>query len=79
MQAVFSSVPAGIDHTLKVLENARQIIRAEKLNWQSAVIVELAAVLHDIGALEAQRKHGRPLSGAGKSCHRPGYYEKTRL
>jgi HD superfamily phosphodiesterase len=58
MKTVFSSVPYGIDHTLNVLENARQIIRAEKLNWQSAVIVELAAVLHDIGAVEAQRKHG---------------------
>jgi hypothetical protein len=58
MQVIFSSVPYGIDHTLKVLENARQIIRAEKTNWQSAVIVELASVLHDIGAVEAQRKHG---------------------
>jgi HD superfamily phosphohydrolase YqeK len=58
MQTVFSSVPYGIDHTLKVMENARQIIRVEKTNWQSAVIVELAAVLHDIGAVEVQRKHG---------------------
>ncbi|MDR2409775.1 MAG: HD domain-containing protein [Bacteroidales bacterium] len=58
MQTVFSSVPAGIEHTLNVLKNARHIIKAEKLNWQSAVIVELAAVLHDIGAVEAQRKHG---------------------
>jgi response regulator RpfG family c-di-GMP phosphodiesterase len=58
MQAVFSSIPTGIEHTLTVLENARIIIRAEKLNWQSAVIVELSAVLHDIGAVEAQRKHG---------------------
>jgi predicted metal-dependent HD superfamily phosphohydrolase len=58
MRAVFSSVPYGIYHTLKVLENARQIIKAEKTNWQSAVIVELSAVLHDIGAIEAQRKHG---------------------
>jgi urease accessory protein UreE len=58
MRAVFSSVPYGINHTLNVLDNARQIIKAEKLNWQSAVIVELSAVLHDIGAVEAQRKHG---------------------
>jgi HD superfamily phosphohydrolase YqeK len=58
MRAVFSSVPYGINHTLNVLDNARQIIKAEKLNWQSAVIVELSAILHDIGAVEAQRKHG---------------------
>jgi hypothetical protein len=58
MQTVFSSVPHGIDHTLNVLENARQIIKAEKTPWQAAVIVELSAVLHDIGAIEAQRKHG---------------------
>jgi HD superfamily phosphodiesterase len=58
MRAVFSSVPYGIDHTLNVLDNARQIIKAEKTNWQSAVIIELSAVLHDIGAVEAQKKHG---------------------
>ncbi|MDR1169741.1 MAG: HD domain-containing protein [Prevotellaceae bacterium] len=58
MKAVFSSVPYGIDHTLNVLENARQIIKAEKTDWESSVIVELSSVLHDIGALEAQRKHG---------------------
>ncbi|MDR1221814.1 MAG: HD domain-containing protein [Tannerella sp.] len=52
------TVMSIIDHTLNVLENARTIIREEKLNWQSAVIVELSAVLHDIGAVEAQKKHG---------------------
>ncbi|KAA6315252.1 hypothetical protein EZS27_034258, partial [termite gut metagenome] len=58
MQTVFVSVPYGIDHTLNVLENTRQIIKAEKLNWQSAIIAELTAILHDIGAIGAQKKHG---------------------
>jgi HD superfamily phosphohydrolase YqeK len=58
MQNVFSSVPHGIDHTLNVLENAQQIIKAENPNWQTAVIIKLAAVLHDINAIEAQKKHG---------------------
>jgi response regulator RpfG family c-di-GMP phosphodiesterase len=58
METVFESAPYGIDHTMNVLNNARQIIREEKINSQSAHIVELSAVLHDIGALEAMRKHG---------------------
>jgi response regulator RpfG family c-di-GMP phosphodiesterase len=58
MEAVFESAPYGIDHTMKVLDNARRIIKEENVNSQSAHIVELAAILHDIGALEALRKHG---------------------
>lgn len=59
MEAVFESVPYGIDHTMKVLDNARQIIKEEKADrLKYGVIIELSAVLHDIGAIEAQKKHG---------------------
>lgn len=59
MEIVFESVPYGIDHTMKVLDNARQIITEEKTDrLKYGVIIELAAVLHDIGAIEAQKKHG---------------------
>jgi HD superfamily phosphodiesterase len=59
MKTVFESVPYGITHTLKVLENARNIIQNEKTGKQKCeTIIELSAVLHDIGAVEAQRKHG---------------------
>jgi len=57
MKAIFESVPYGIDHTMKVLENARNIIQNEKNDkLKYGIIIELAAVLHDIEAIEAQRK-----------------------
>ncbi len=58
MEAVFAAVPYGIEHTRRVLENAELILAGESLDPQVAESVRLAAVLHDIGALEAQRKHG---------------------
>ncbi|MBK5721802.1 HD domain-containing protein [Dysgonomonas sp. Marseille-P4677] len=58
METVFESAPYGIDHTMKVLDNARQIIKEEKISSLSAHIVELSAVLHDIGAMKAMWKHG---------------------
>lgn len=59
MEVFFESVPYGIDHTMSVLENARYIIQEEKTDkLKYGMIIELSAVLHDIGAIEAQKKHG---------------------
>jgi|GEM_PF-406852 len=59
MKTIFEPTPYGISHTLKVLENARSILRYEKTEkLKYGIIIELAAVLHDIGAIEAGRKHG---------------------
>lgn len=52
-----------INHALKVYAFARLIGKEEGLPNQEQDILELAAVLHDIGIHEAQRKHG---SAAGK-------------
>ncbi len=58
MEKVFQAVPYGIDHTLRVLNNAEQIMRGEAVDEREHEVVYLAALLHDIGAVEAQRKYG---------------------
>ncbi len=49
-----------IDHALSVLKHARDIHSEE---GGSELVVDAAAILHDIGIHEAERKHG---SSAGK-------------
>jgi hypothetical protein len=61
MKAVFGDDRRRIDHALKVLEYADAIMKSERN--LSAIVVRAAAVLHDIGIHEAERKHG---SSAGK-------------
>ena len=55
----FGSDRKRIDHALKVLDFARRINSVEKAD---PLIVEAAAVLHDIGIRAAEKKYG---SGAG--------------
>lgn len=58
MKAVFKDIPYGIDHTLKVLENAELIMAGEIYPEADRELVSMIAILHDIGALEALKKHG---------------------
>ncbi len=58
MQEVFAEIPYGISHTLRVLANADEIQAAEMLDDPGPVVIDLAAVLHDIGAAQALRLHG---------------------
>ena len=58
MKNIFKSVPYGIDHTMKVLENAKTIAKKENIDVSTQKVIELSAVLHDIGSVEALRKHG---------------------
>lgn len=58
MKNIFRTVPYGVDHTMKVLENTRTIIERENVDSQTGCIIELSAVLHDIGSVEALRKYG---------------------
>ncbi|WP_223378131.1 HD domain-containing protein [Schnuerera sp. xch1] len=55
MKEVFKEIPFGIEHTLKVLENAEYIMKGENIQEQKELL-RIVAILHDIGAVEAQRK-----------------------
>ena len=58
MKLVFKDIPYGIDHTSRVLSNAKFIMNGEEITGATEETVCFAAVLHDIGAIEAQRNHG---------------------
>ena len=60
MKAVFGSDQKRVNHALQVLSYAEQILRAE---GGDELIVQAAAILHDIGIIQAERKHG---SSAGR-------------
>lgn len=58
MKDVFSEIPYGIDHTLKVLQNAECLMLKNDITQTERQIVVLSALLHDIGAVEAMHKYG---------------------
>ncbi len=58
MKEIFKEVPYGIDHTMKVLKNAVDIIEGEDLIQDQRELISIVAILHDIGAIEAQKKFG---------------------
>ena len=60
MKRLFGDDQRRIDHALRVLEHAEAILEQYPADRD---IVVAAAILHDIGILEAERKHG---SSAGK-------------
>ncbi|MDW8803092.1 HD domain-containing protein [Clostridium sp. A1-XYC3] len=55
MKEVFKELPFGVDHTLKVLQNAEDIMKGENIEKE---LITIVAILHDIGAVEAQKKYG---------------------
>ncbi len=57
MRDVFKEIPFGIEHTLKVLQNAEDIMKGENIEEEKELIT-IVAILHDIGAVEAQKKYG---------------------
>lgn len=61
MKRTFGTDQRRISHALSVLERAKEIMRGEK--GADPKVVLSAAVLHDIGIQEAERKHG---SNAGR-------------
>ena len=60
MKKIFGSDQKRIEHALAVLEFAEQI---QAVEGGDPLVIKAAAILHDIGIREAERKHGSP---AGK-------------
>lgn len=58
MKRVFSEIPYGVEHTLRVLKNAEKIMEGEDIDEDKKELIELTAILHDIGAVEALNKYG---------------------
>ena len=58
MKDIFKEIPIGIDHTLKVLQNAEEIMKGENVEAEEKELISIVAILHDIGAVEAQKKYG---------------------
>ena len=56
MKEVFKEIPFGIEHTLKVLKNAEDIMKEENIGEEEKEFISITAILHDIGAVEAQKK-----------------------
>lgn len=59
MVAYYAGDPRRIHHFLKVRAFAAMIAQAEALNPQLMEIVDVAAIVHDIGIKIAQEKFGR--------------------
>lgn len=55
MKEVFKEIPFGIEHTLKVLKNAEDIMNGENIGEEEKEFISITAILHDIGAVEAQK------------------------
>ena len=55
MKEVFKEIPFGIEHTLKVLKNAEDIMNGENIGEEENEFFSITAILHDIGAVEAQK------------------------
>ncbi|HJN17164.1 MAG TPA: HD domain-containing protein [Armatimonadota bacterium] len=60
MEARFGDDSRRIAHALKVLDRAQEILAHEQADVR---VVFAAAVLHDIGIQEAERKHGSSAGG----------------
>lgn len=63
MICYFGDDARRINHAIKVFGFAQTIAKAENLSNEKKYIVELAAIFHDIGIHEAERKYN---SSAGK-------------
>lgn len=76
MVAYFGNDQKRINHALKVLGFASCIAAAEKLNGKEIQIVKLAAIFHDIGIVEAEKKYN---SSAGHLQEKEGPDVARRL
>lgn len=59
MIAYFGTDVLRISHALKVYGYAKCIAQGERLLAKDLLVVDLAAILHDIGIVEAQKKYNK--------------------
>ncbi|MEG6521278.1 HD domain-containing protein [Desulfotomaculum sp. 1211_IL3151] len=71
MKEVFKEIPFGVEHTLKVLQNAEEIMKDENIGEEEKELIRMVAILHDIGAVEAQRKYAS-IEGVYQEKEGPG-------
>ena len=74
--------PRRSGHILKVLALAGMIGREEGLSEEEQMILEAAAILHDIGIKHCKEKYGiasQELQKKGGSCHSQRIFERLRL
>ena len=57
MKKIYKDVSFAMEHTLKVLKYAEDIMEGENISQHERELVSIVAILHDLDALEAQRKH----------------------
>lgn len=76
MYGYYCGDPHQIQHFVKVHSFARQIGMAEKLGTGELEILEIAAIVHDIGIKKALEKHG---SSSGKYQELEGPSEARAL
>jgi HD superfamily phosphodiesterase len=70
MKYIFREAEYGVVHTMRVLEHAEAIAKQEKLADDQLECVCIAAILHDIGAIEALKKYGN-MSGPNQEQEGP--------
>ncbi|MEG6586754.1 HD domain-containing protein [Dendrosporobacter sp. 1207_IL3150] len=58
MKEIFCKVPYGVEHTLRVLAYAEEIMQYENITQYQREVITITAIMHDIGAIEALRKYG---------------------
>ena len=52
-----NTIPTEINHALNVLHNAQVIMDGEKIVGKERELIELTAILHDIGMINAKEKY----------------------
>jgi len=70
MKEVFKEIPFGIEHTLKVLKNAEDIMNGENIGEEEKEFISITAILHDIGAGPAVAKEILKKVGYNKNIDR---------
>ena len=78
----YSSSVRRVNHFLKVWAFTRQIALCEHVSEDTRFILEITALMHDIGIKPSEEKisvFGRPVSGTGRTRGCPSHPGKIRV